>query len=176
MNKIILAIGVPGSGKTTFVKEFAQKNDYIYICPDDIREELTGSAADQSKNREVWDEARKRLSEFLKNGKTVVFDAAFTYGEARKKFIAFAKEHGAQKVEGIFFNTPLDVIKERNQNRERKVIESELDRMNNDLSALLPTVEDGFDSVFTVDENQKLAKVTLKNEKHTINKEFKNLK
>lgn len=50
MSKVIVGIGLPGSGKTTALKPFADKNSYIYICPDDIRAELTGNPADQSKN------------------------------------------------------------------------------------------------------------------------------
>jgi len=37
MKKVIMGIGIPGSGKTTILKEFADKNGYEYICPDDIR-------------------------------------------------------------------------------------------------------------------------------------------
>jgi dephospho-CoA kinase len=46
MAKIIIGIGVPGSGKTTALKPFAERNTYTYISPDDIRAELTGNAAD----------------------------------------------------------------------------------------------------------------------------------
>jgi len=31
MNKIILGIGVPGSGKSTFLKAFAKEKSYEYI-------------------------------------------------------------------------------------------------------------------------------------------------
>jgi predicted kinase len=41
MSKLILGIGLPGSGKTTALKPFAEKNGYIYISPGDIREELS---------------------------------------------------------------------------------------------------------------------------------------
>ena len=45
MKKLIMGIGIPGSEKTTVLKTFAEKYNYSYICPDDIRLELTGMGA-----------------------------------------------------------------------------------------------------------------------------------
>ncbi len=92
---------MPGSGKTTVLKRFADENEYTYICPDDIRQELTGSASDQSKNREVWVEAYKRTEEELLKGKSVVFDATFTNPEQRKDFLSFVRQKGAEKIQGV---------------------------------------------------------------------------
>ena len=43
--------------------------DVVIINPDSIREEMTGDAADQSKNREVWEEAYRRAGALLESGK-----------------------------------------------------------------------------------------------------------
>ena len=40
--------GVPGSGKSSTVARLAADHNAIVICLDDIRQELTGDAADQS--------------------------------------------------------------------------------------------------------------------------------
>jgi predicted kinase len=98
MAKVIMDIGIPGSGKTTVLKPFSEENNYTYISPDEIRFELTGSMADQSKNREVWTEAHKRVEVALRRGETVVFDATFARDSERKSFIQFARDHGAGKV------------------------------------------------------------------------------
>ena len=96
MTKLIIGMGIPGSGKSTTLKKFAEDYGYNYICPDDIREEMLGDAADQSKNQEVWDEARKKMQEFFKRGKTVVFDAVFNNAKRRKEFIDYAKATGVE--------------------------------------------------------------------------------
>jgi len=173
MAKIIMGIGVPGSGKTTALKPFAEENAYTYISPDDIRSELTGNAADQSKNNEVWQEARRRVAESLEKGETVVFDASFAKNEERKAFIQFAREHGAEKVQGVFAAVPHEIAKERNRARERVVPEHAMERMQGMLNDNPPTVEDGFDSVFDINERQELERAELRAENAVLTREFK---
>lgn len=175
MIKVIIGIGIPGSGKTTVLREFAEKNGYIYICPDDIREEMLGNAADQSKNREVWTQAKQRMSDFLAQGKTVVFDATFTNFNGRKDFINFARANGAEKIQGILFNTPFEIAQERNLNRDRQVPESAMNRMNNDLQAAEPKIEDGLDSIFTLNEYLELIDVERRDNQIDLNNEIRKI-
>ncbi len=175
MKKVILGIGISGAGKTTILKEFAQKYDYIYLCPDDIREEILGNAADQSKNKEVWAEAKQRMSDYLAQGKTVVFDATFTQAIQRKAFIDFARESGADKIQGILFDTPLDIAIERNAKRERQVPEYAIQRMNNDLKTAQPNISEGLDSIFTLNEYQELVDVDRVENREDFEQGFKNI-
>ena len=172
MGKLIIGVGIPGSGKTTVLKTFAQKYDYAYICPDDIREELTGNFADQSKNREVWIEAKKRMAEKFREGKAVVFDATFANPEQRKEFLSFARENGSEKIEGIFLDVPLELAKERNRNREESVPEYVLERMAKSIRDFPPEIGDGFDSIFTLNKEQKLIDAEMLRENKIIRKEF----
>lgn len=72
---INIMCGISGSGKSTFINKH-RKNDDENICPDVIRELLTGSVSDQSKNREVWDAAYRWLEGwFEEGGGTLWFDA-----------------------------------------------------------------------------------------------------
>lgn len=173
MAKIIMGIGIPGSGKTTALKPFAEKNKYTYISPDDIRVELTGNASDQSKNKEVWQEAHHRVVESLERGETVVFDATFAKDTERKNFIQFAREHGAEKVQGVFAAVPFELANERNQARDRIVPEHAIDRMHTMLRKNPPVIEDGFDSVFDVNELQELERAEKKIEDGIVTREFK---
>ena len=172
MKKIIMGVGIPGSGKTAVLKSFAQKNSYTYICPDEIRFALTGDSSDQTKNREVWDLAYSRTEEALKRGKSVVFDAVFAYESQRKDFIEFAKNNGAEKIQGVYIKTPLEIAKERNANRERQVPEQVVEKMNEVLESKAPNIEDGFDSIFVLDENQKMQSVELRNGSGGIKQKF----
>lgn len=175
MKKVIVGIGVPGSGKSTVLKEFASRYSYSYICPDDIRVELTGDAADQSKNKEVWAEAYERTRKELTSGHTVVFDATFTHPELRKSFLTFVKDQGAEKIEGIFVNTPFELARERNLTRERKVPDHALERMNEGLKSFPPDLSDGFDALFTLNEHQQLQKAELAAEVNRRERKFDTL-
>lgn len=168
-----MGIGIPGSGKTTVLKEFAKKNGYEYVSLDDIRGELAGAVINQSKNGEVVRQAYDRMRNFITSGKTVVYDATSTLESDRLAFISFAREQGAQKIQGIFVDTPIEIAKERNANRERVVPERVLERQTGELRAAPPGIVDGFDSVFTLNENQELVEVERMGRSGISDKEFK---
>ncbi|MEJ0053949.1 MAG: AAA family ATPase [bacterium] len=176
MAKLIMGIGVPGSGKTTILKPFAEENSYTYISPDDIRFEMLGDATEQSKNKEVWEEAHRRTADALRRGETVVFDATFAKDFERKEFIRFAREHGASKVQGMVAAVPMEVALERNRLREPMVPEHAIRRMHNMLIRTPPVVEDGFDSVFDIGELQQLKRAETRGEHTPIIREFKKLR
>ena len=161
MKKVVIGIGVPGSGKTTLLKAFAHNNKYIYICPDDIRAELTGDASNQTKNDEVWKEAYLRTEKELCAGNSVVFDATTADFEQRKHLLGFVRLKGAEKIQGIYVNVSLETAKERNMQRERKVPESVIEQMYKALTNFPPRVSDGFDSILLVDGNRDKAEVGL---------------
>lgn len=173
MKKVILGIGLPGSGKSTVLKAFAERNGYAYVCPDDIREELTGDAADQSRNAEVWSEAHTRTQEFLASDQSVVVDATFTQSQRRKEFLDFVRECGADKIQGVFVDVPLETALERNAGRDRVVPEDVIYRMDRELNRPQPELTDGFDSIFRLDENQELVEVVMQREGERLHKSFR---
>lgn len=168
-----MGIGIPGSGKTTVLKDFAQKYGYSYVCPDDIRFELSRNTKDQTRNREVWDRAYGRVASLISENKNVVFDATFANESDRINFINFARESGAEKIQGIYLDIPLELAKERNSERERVVPEYVLERMNRQLNETPPKIEDGFDTIFTLDEYQKLVEVEKLEGDKLLNKNLK---
>ncbi len=95
-----LLVGSPGSGKSTWFKnqKFPDAQT-VRISMDDIREEMTGSAEDQSKNAEVAVEAKKRYDYAMQN-KTpiVVWDATNSQRKYRRPLISLAKSHGYEVV------------------------------------------------------------------------------
>lgn len=167
-----MGIGIPGSGKTTLLKEFAEKNGYGYISPDNIRAELSGNAADQTRNTEVWQIAYDRLAEQLNSGQTVVFDSTMTEPEKRAQFINFARKNGVEKIYAVHTDVPLETAKERNATRERVVPEDVLDLMDNNLKDNPPSVDEGVDMVFTFDEYQKLLEAERMHEGEVTHKSF----
>jgi len=147
MSMLVISVGVPGSGKTTFLKRLARERGYSYVATDDIREELAGDAADQSRNADVWKEAHARVAKALAAGEDVAFDATFANARERRAFIAFAREMGAGRIEALWFDVPLESAKERNRGRERAVPEHVLERMHAFIRKDPPTEAEGLDMV-----------------------------
>lgn len=168
-----MGIGIPGSGKTTALKPFAEQNAYVYISADTLRLEFNGNEANHANNKAIWEEAHRRTANALREGKTVVFDATFAKDFERKDFIQFVREQGAEKVQGVYADIPFEVANERNMARERVVPEYAMHQMHNMLQKNPPQIEDGFDSIFTIDELQKLESAELKVEGRSVTREFK---
>lgn len=173
MTKLILGIGIPGSGKTTALKAFAEKYEYEYICADDVRLELGVSpdnpliASNNSLTYWIWNEIRDKMKNALKQSKTVVVDATFASLDLRKEFIELARENGAEKVQGVFLDTPSEIARERSDGRGRKIPEEVFNERVKKIKENPPSIKDGFDAVFTIKEYEDLFKA------ETINRERK---
>ncbi len=184
MIKLILGIGIPGSGKTTVLKAFAEKYNYVYICTDDVRSGLNIAsndplaATDNPVTISMWDTIRQRTKEALKQGKTVVVDATFTRLELRREFIALARENGAQKIQGVFLDTPSQIAWERTKQREREVPEHVFKKRVESITNDPPKTIDGFDAIFTIKQYENLltAETATNREKQLAHKEFPALK
>ena len=119
MNNLIvyLTVGVPGSGKSSWVKNVASTNkDIVLICPDNIRGELSGNEADQSVSNKAFQLARDRMEEALKNGKSVIIDATSVYKRARQQWLDIAKKYNAKTIAVVFEVTEQTAV-ERNAKR-----------------------------------------------------------
>lgn len=177
IKKIIIGIGIPGSGKTTVLKSFSEKYGYEYINTDEIREELTGDAEDQSKNKEVWDLAYRRAISAIHKGIVVVFDATFTEKEKRLEFIEFARANGVDKIQAVYVDTPLETAQERNLERAQKigrlVPQEVIEKKFKSLSDNPPETIEGIDSVFTLDENGELTSLGTRNKNTEGDEEIK---
>lgn len=72
MQKLLITVGISGSGKTTFRKTL---ENFKCVSPDNIRKEITGDISNQEKNSEVWIRAYERLRTYLECGFDVIFDS-----------------------------------------------------------------------------------------------------
>lgn len=149
---VAMGIGIPGSGKTTALKTAANQLGIVRVCPDDIREELTGSAAEQSVNAEAWSEAHNRARIALGSGRSAVIDATNAEAWRRPGEVEMYRSYGAATVVAVVFDTPLEVSKQRNSQRERVVSEAVLDRVHEALEQEPVSLEEGFDDIIVVRE------------------------
>lgn len=144
---VIILIGAPGSGKSTFGKKFALNNDYIYLSSDENRARIGNGEDDQAASGGAFALLRLEMEQALNNNRNVVVDACFTSIKARHDYVKLAKDKGAH-LKAISFELPREVILERNAKRAksggRNVPTFVIDRMLGNYQA--PTIGE-FDEV-----------------------------
>ena len=88
MNKLFIMIGIPGSGKSTFAKQYLQDDDTLYISRDDIRYSLLKEGDKYFKKEdEVFRKFGASIQDGLKKGYNVIADATHLTPQARLKLI-----------------------------------------------------------------------------------------
>jgi predicted kinase len=153
--KPILAVmvGVSGSGKSTYAKglqtSLKLENGFPVevVETDAIRGELTNDPADQTKNNQVFQIARQRVSAFLKQEKNVVIDATSPTVKDRRTWVEIGKLSGAE-IRAYFINTPVESAKKQNLKRQRVVPDFVIDKQLRKL--VPPTSSEGFDVIKTI--------------------------
>jgi predicted kinase len=130
-----LLVGPPGSGKSTWGKEFVQKNpNTIRLCPDEFRAKFGTSESDQSVSAQAFSATRSEMRNALLNEKSVLIDATNMYRKTRKDFIDIAKIFDAKTI-AVVFECDKATLLARNINRGseggRNVPEHVIDNMLN---------------------------------------------
>jgi len=135
---IVLAIGLPGSGKSTY---FAQKG-ITPLSSDLLRQVLLDDPADQRRPDFVFWALRQLLRLRLLAGRRHNWvDATNITRRDRRHFFKLAKSFGCA-VDAIYFDVPLEECLERNRHRPRHVPEEAVRRMAGRLQP--PTHQEGF--------------------------------
>lgn len=148
MKKILcVLVGISGSGKSTYANGLKTSLKAELVETDAIRIELTGNAEDQSKNWHVFALAKKRVNDYLSQGKNVIIDATSLNALDRKDWIDIGKANNAE-LRAYFIDTPVSMCKSQNNKRARKVPEWVIDKQANKLFA--PTKSEGFDSIAVI--------------------------
>jgi bifunctional polynucleotide phosphatase/kinase len=100
--ELILFVGFPASGKSTFAKRYLVPNGYVHINQDTLK---------------TKQKCFKAVEEALAAGKSVVVDNTNPGPDIREEYIEIAKEKGVP-VRCFWFQTPLELAKHLNMYRE----------------------------------------------------------
>ena len=116
MSTIYIAVGLPGSGKSTYTKNFIKGKDIEYLSSDELRAVFGKSEEDQTVTPLVFGHIKRKVDEFLKDGKNVLVDATSVNRKERSDYINTAKKYGA-KVVAIVFKMDRQGLIDRNKKR-----------------------------------------------------------
>jgi predicted kinase len=159
MKLVIMSIGISGAGKTTTLAPLVEQYGILRINRDEIRKEWFGDPLLQENKEAVWREADKRMKEALAAGQPVLLDSTFAErNKNRREVIASARASGAERVIGILFTVPLETALLQNSMRDEQeqVKEEVIRRMHTELTETPPTLEEGFDAIYTHEQLEEL--------------------
>jgi predicted kinase len=146
---VVLAIGLPGSGKSSWFK----RHSIHPLSSDLLRELLFDDAQEQRFQDLVFSNLRSMLKARLIARRPMNYvDATNLTPQDRHSWIKLAKDYGYD-VQGLFFDVPLEVCMERHQRRGRAVPQEIMRKMAGKLRP--PTFEEGFSKITVVRVKQK---------------------
>lgn len=143
MATLYMTIGLPGSGKSYYANVLKENENVSIVSSDKLREELWGDENIQGDNELLFDTLQKRILGNLLLDRDVIYDATNINAKRRRKYLKGVKIE-CRKV-CLFFLTDIDICKERNNSRERKVPEEVIERMYRTIQ--IPQYSEGWDEI-----------------------------
>lgn len=156
--KIVVMIGAPGSGKTTYIKNvlLASGKKFVIISTDDI---LEAQAEKEGKTySDVWKtsfkkaekQAERTFAAAIANGDNIIYDQT-NWSKLKRKGILADVGDDYYKI-AVYFAIPLDVLQERVKKRGeatgKKIPPNVVASMYNKLDE--PNSGEGFDEIILV--------------------------
>lgn len=149
MAKLIMLVGIPGSGKTTHSVELSKKYNAKVISSDKVRQTFVGI-----EEKDVFPTVYRLCIEELKNGGNVILDATHITPKVRKRTFDALEQYDVEydKI-AIYFDTPVDVCIKRVEirNQDPNELFLPLDVIESyGKNIVMPTKEEGFEEIIVI--------------------------
>jgi len=145
--RIILAIGIPGCGKSTWFRN----QGITPLATDHLRRLLADDEDEQGFQDQVFRTLRSLIETRLEIQRPATYvDATNLVIESRAPFFDIANRTNTL-MEAVFFDVPLETCLERNRARQRQVPEHIIQEMAAALQP--PTFKEGFHRIITINAN-----------------------
>lgn len=146
---VVLAIGLPGSGKSSWFK----RHNITPLSSDMLRSLLFDDPTEQRFQDLIFSNLRSMLKARLIARRPLNYvDATNLTPHERQSWIKLGHDYGYE-VQAVFFDVPLEVCLERNHKRERVVADDVMRRMSAKFKP--PTFEEGFSKITVVRVKRK---------------------
>ena len=144
---LIVTVGLPASGKTSWVKGFIEDNKdktIDIISSDKIREEIFKDIGDQNHNNEVFDIMKRRTKESLSQGHVAVYEATNISSKRRRALLKELKRYYDKAICLFKYKNLLNCLVD-NENRKKRVPSDIINRMYRNFE--IPHKNEGFDEI-----------------------------
>ncbi len=146
---VVLAIGLPGSGKSSWFK----RHNVVPLSSDMVRSLLFDDVREQRYQDLVFSNLRSMLKARLIAKRPMNYvDATNLTPKEREHWVKLSKDYNYE-VQAVFFDVPLETCIERHQRRDRVVPEDVMRRMAAKLKA--PSFDEGFAKITVVRVKKK---------------------
>lgn len=146
---VVLAIGLPGSGKSSWFK----RHNVVPLSSDMVRSLLFDDVREQRFQDLVFSNLRSMLKARLIAKRPMNYvDATNLTPQERQHWIKLARDYNYE-VHAVFFDVPLEVCIERHQRRDRVVPEESMRRMAAKLKP--PSFQEGIAKITVVRVKKK---------------------
>jgi predicted kinase len=123
---VTMMVGLPNSGKTTWVKDNMGGSPIVSL--DEIRVRNKIKPSDKKKQGLVAQIATHECREFLRKEESFVFDATNVTEKVRNKWIDLFLAYNA-KIRIVYIEVPMEIILHRNKGRKKPVPEDVLKKL-----------------------------------------------
>lgn len=165
IKEVLMPIGLPGCGKTTYLRNYAAYKPITFISLDQIRQELTGNMSDLSRDKDVRSLAEDRFTQALDSDAegtgTILLDSTNLSPRGRSKYMSIlkaAKEKGREILLKVFeFTLTAKESAERQKGRARQIPEKDIYYLAQFKKPFLASEAEGVPSkVFAVNPGEPL--------------------
>jgi predicted kinase len=126
-NCLIVLVGLPRSGKSTFRKSLTTQFGWPTICPDDFRYLIHGAAFKPEFEKKVWETVHLTIKElFLTGSKNVILDATNISLSDRNQF----KNPELYLRRIYYFTTPKNICIQRAKDTNQEYLMPIIEKMS----------------------------------------------